>query len=123
MAKKNATIQPTDRGFAVVVNGKVLRDNFPSRALAAMWAARQKIYQGKTPPRRQVEIPPDLENLRVIRRPQAAKIVNKSYRQFRAESDAGLWGARYQIGINTVGHTLGDLKRGMAAREIKATSK
>ena len=120
---KNATIKLTESGtYTVVVGGKVLHEA-RTRALCAMWAARQKIYKGVTPQRREVEIPSDLENLRVIRRPQAAKIVNESYRRFRAESDAGLWGPRYQIGINTVGHTLGDLKRGMAAREIKVTSK
>jgi hypothetical protein len=84
-----------------------------------MWAARQGIYQGKTPRRRKPEIPPDLENFRIVKRPVAAALVGEGYPRFLEESNAGLWGPVYQMGANTFGHQLGDLKARIAARQVR----
>jgi hypothetical protein len=119
-AKKNvATIQPTERGTYVLVVDDNVRHEARTRALCAMYGARQGLYKGRTPRRRPAVIPSDLEDLRVIRNPQAAKIVGEGYPRFLAESKAGLWGPRVQVGVNIFGHYLGDLKRGMAARIVK----
>jgi hypothetical protein len=103
VAKKNGTIQPTDGGFAFVVDGKVLHEA-ASRALCGMWGARAGYYQGVTPRRRKPEIPPDLENFRIVKRRLAAALVGEGYPRFLAESRAGLWGPVYQMGANTFGH-------------------
>jgi hypothetical protein len=116
----NATIQPTDHGtFAVVAGGKVLRDDFPTRALAAMWGTRQGVYQGKHPPRRRPEIPADLADERILKLPLAAKLAGRGYPRFLAEAKAGMWGELYQIGRTSFGVKFGNLKRGMAASVIK----
>jgi hypothetical protein len=78
----------------------------------------QETLSTQAPPRRQVEIPADLEDLRVIKSPLAAKLVGEGYPRFLEESKTGLWGPRIQVGAKTFGHFLGDLKRGMAARAV-----
>jgi hypothetical protein len=50
MSKHNAKIIPSGNGFAVAVDGKIIRDGFTGPGHAAMWAARQGIYQGKAYP-------------------------------------------------------------------------
>jgi hypothetical protein len=119
MPKLNARIISSDGGFAVEVDGEIVRTGFVGRGHAAMWAARKGLYKRETPPRGQVALPSDLEDLRVIKSPQAAKIVGEGYRRFREKSKTGLWGPRVQINGRTFGHFLGDLKRGLASRIIK----
>jgi hypothetical protein len=121
-SKQTATIEPCGNGFAVAVGGEIIRAGFVSRGHASMWASRQHLYERKTPRRRQIELPPDLGDLRIVRSTHAAKIVGSSYPRFLEESRAGLWGPRVQISGNSFGHALGDLKRGLAARTIKDTA-
>ena len=121
MAKKNASIQPTDRGFAVVVGGRVLHEA-RSRALCAMWAARQKIYKGVTPRRAKPTIPAEIEDHSIKPIPLLARMSGDSYRTFLEDAKSGRYGPLYELG-NGFGLNFGNWKRGMAAREIKATSK
>jgi hypothetical protein len=115
-----AAIIPTDDGrFAVVVDGEIVRSGFISRGHGAMWATRQGLYTGKTPRRPKINIPTELEDHRILKRTVAAKLVGEGYPRFLAESNAGLWGPRYQLGARGLGHAFGDLKRGMAARAVK----
>src|SRR5262249_36964129 len=118
MSKQTATIEPCGNGFAVAVGGEIIRAGFVSRGHASMWASRQHLYKRKTPRRRQIELPPDLGDLRIVRSTHAAKIVGASYPRFLEESRAGLWG-RIQISGNSFGRALGDLKRGIAARQVQ----
>jgi len=117
-SKQTATIEPCGNGFAVAMHGEVLR-TFRTKALACMWASRQKIYQRKTPRRQQIALPDDLGDLRVIKSSHAAKIVGASYPRFLEQSKSGLWGPRIQISAISFGHTLGDLKRGIASRQVQ----
>jgi len=119
-----ATIRSSPSGFALVdAGGAVIRDGFRTRALAAMWGTRQKLYTGTTPRRQKIAIPAELEDHRVLKRPVAATLVGEGYPRFLEESNAGLWGPVIRMGANTFGHRLGDLKARMAAREIKTASK
>jgi hypothetical protein len=47
---QNASIISSDGGFAVAVDGEIVRTGFVSRGHAAMWAARKKLYQRKRRP-------------------------------------------------------------------------
>ena len=125
MAKSLSTPQTTIRpsgpdSFAVVgADGATVRDGFKSRGHAAMWAAKQKIYQGKTPPRRQVEIPPALEDESIKKIKLLAEMSGESYPRFLAEAKAGVYGELYQLGKNIFGLKYGNWKRAMAARIVK----
>ena len=116
---KNATIQPTESGtYAVVVNGKVLHES-PTRALAAMWGAKRRVYKSPVPPRRKPEIPDALADEQILKLPLAARLTGRGYPRFLAEAKAGVWGELYQLGKNIFGVKLGNIKRGMAAAQIK----
>jgi hypothetical protein len=117
---KNATIQPTESGtFAVVISGKVLRDNFPTRALAAMWAARQGVYKSPALPRRKPEIPDAPADEQILKLRLAARLTGRGYPRFLNEAKRGVWGELYQVGKNIFGVKLGNIKRGMASAQIK----
>ena len=93
--------------------------DFGVRGHAAMWAARQKIYEGTTPRRRQQEIPPELVDESIKPIPLLAKMSGKGYPRLLAEAKAGLYGELYQLGKNSFGLKFGNWKRGMAARIVK----
>jgi hypothetical protein len=118
--KKRATIQPSDAGFAIINDGEIIRDGFTSRGHAAMWAARQKIYQGKHAPRRKPEIPPELEDESIKKLRLLAAMSGKSYWRFLAEAKSGVYGELYLLGKKTLGLKYGAWKRGMAARQVQA---
>ena len=44
-SKQTATIEACGNGFAVAVGGEIVRTGFVSRGHAAMWAARQRLYE------------------------------------------------------------------------------
>lgn len=113
-----AIIISSDNGFAVAVNGEIVRAGFVSRGHAAMWAARQKIYERKTPSRRPVEIPANLEDEAIKPIPLLAQMSGDSYPTFLADAKAGRYGALYQLG-RRFGLKFGDWKRGMATRVVK----
>lgn len=117
---KNARIIPSDNGFAVVVGRHVFRDGFKDRAVAAMWASRQKsiIYKGITPRRAKPPIPPDLEDESIKPIPLLASMSGDSYRTFLADAKSGRYGELYQL-ANGFGLNFGNWKRGMAARIVK----
>jgi len=116
----HATIeQVSDGSFAVIVDGEIARAGFVGRGHAAMWAARRGFYRANRPSRRETQLPADLEDQRILKSPVAAKLVGKSYGQFLIESRAGKWGPRVQLGTKSFGHSLGDLKRGLMAAQIK----
>jgi hypothetical protein len=116
---KQAKIIPSDDGFAVVVDNRIVRDGFTSRGHAAMWAARQKLYQRIGPPRRRVAIPSEFQDEAIQKIPLLARMSGDSYPTFLADAKAGKYGELYQLGKG-FGLKLGNFKRGMAARVIKA---
>ena len=118
-SKQTATIESCGNGFAVIVAGEIIRDGFVSRGHAAMWAARQRLYQRKTAPRREIALPPDLEDESIKKIPLLAKMSGKSYPTFLAEAKAGAYGELYQLGKNIFGLKFGNWKRGMAAQTVK----
>jgi len=98
-SESKATIVATDGGhFAVVLDGEIIRSGFKSRGHAAMWAARQKIYEGKAQPRHKPEIPADLIDERILKLPLAAKLTGRGYSRFLSEAHAGMWGELYLLG-------------------------
>lgn len=116
----NATIRPTDDGtFAVVVNGKVLRADFPTRASACMWAAKRGVYKSPAPPRRKPEIPDALVDEQILKLPLAARLTGRGYPRFLDEAKRGMWGELYQLGKNIFGVKLGNIKRGLTAAQLK----
>ena len=118
MVKNAATIQSTGRGtYAVVLGGKV-RHEARTRALAAMWAARQKIYQGTTPRRAKPPIPAEIEDYSIKPIPLLAQMSGDSYRTFLADAKAGRYGPLYQL-ANGLGLNFGNWKRGTAARKVQ----
>src|SRR5262249_26247506 len=115
----HATIeQVSDGSFAVIVDGEIARAGFVGRGHATMWAARRGLYRANRA-RPVAKLPADLEDQRILKSPVAAKLVGKSYGQFLIESRAGKWGPRVQLGTKSFGHSLGDLKRGLMAAQIK----
>jgi len=115
-----AVIRRTNDGsFAVIVDDEIVRDGFVSRGHAAMWASRQHLYERKTPRRRQVALPPDLEDESIKKLPLLARMSGKSYPTFLAEAKAGAYGELYQLGKNIFGLKFGNWKRGMAAQTVK----
>jgi hypothetical protein len=115
----NAIIQLTERGtYAVVVRRKVRRDDFPTRAVAAMWAARQGIYKGVTPRRAKPTIPAEIEDHSIKPIPLLARMSGDSYRTFLADAHDGRYGPLYEL-ANGYGLNFGNWKRGMAARVVK----
>ena len=84
-----------------------------------MWAARQKIYTGTTPRRRQPEIPPELEDESIKKIKLLAEMSGESYPRFLAEAKKGKYGELYRLGKKILGLKYGNWKRGMAARVVK----
>jgi hypothetical protein len=119
--KQNARIIPSDNGYAVVVGRHVFRDGFKDRAVAAMWASRQKsiIYKGVTPRRAKPTIPAEIEDESIKKIKLLAEMSGESYPRFLAEAKAGMYGELYQLGKNIFGLKYGNWKRGMAARVVK----
>jgi hypothetical protein len=120
--RPRATIHATDRGtFAVAVDGVVLRDDFKTRALAAMWATRQKIYEGTSPRRTKPIIPPELEDQSIKPTRLLAAMQGESHWRFMIDARAGLYGELYPLGR---GHGLkfGKWKAGRDARAIKVAA-
>jgi len=116
--KQTTTIEPSGDGFAVITDGKTIRDGFVSRGHAAMWAARKGLYQGHTP-RRKPEIPVSLADEQILKLPLAAKLTGRGYPRFLAEAKAGVWGELFQLGKNIFGVKLGNIKRSLTAAQIK----
>jgi hypothetical protein len=118
-SKQNAEIIRCDNGcFAVAVDGEIVRTGFVSKGHGAMWAKRAGLYRAKNPPRRKPEIPDALADEQILKLPLAAKLTGCGYPRFRDEAKHGLWGELYQLGKNTFGLKLGNIKRGMAARQV-----
>ena len=118
LAMPQATIIETSNGFAVSLNGTIVRDGFTSRGHAAMWATRQKIYQGTTPRRAKPTIPAEIEDYSIKPIPLLAAMSGDSYPRFLADAKAGKYGPLYPLGK---GHGLmfGNWKAGMATRVVK----
>jgi hypothetical protein len=115
----NAIIEPTERGtYALKVDRKV-RYEARTRALVAMWGARQGVYKSSVPPRRKPEIPDALADEQILRLPLAAKLTGLGYPRFLDEAKSGKWGELYQVGKNIFGVKLGNIKRGMTPAQIK----
>jgi hypothetical protein len=118
MSKQNAAIIASDNGFAVVVDGEIVRDGFVGKGHAAMWAKRRGIYHRQGPVRRKPEIPANLEDDAIKPIPLLARMSHSGYPKFLAEAKAGLYGELYAVG-NGYGLKYGNWKRGMAARVVK----
>jgi hypothetical protein len=118
--KQQAIIRPSGDGFVVAVNGKVVRGGFATRALACMWAARQKIYARKTPRRVKPPLPPALEDLSIKPTRLLAELDGQAHWRFMLDARAGKYGPLYPCGRGE-GLMFGEWKRGRAARAIKTT--
>jgi len=118
MSKQTAIIVATDNGYAVQVDGVIIRDGFVNQAIAASWASRKGLYKGRTR-RRKTEIPEALEGEQIVRLPLGSRITGVGYPRFLDECKRGLWGELYQIGKKTFGLKLGNIRRGMAARAVQ----
>jgi hypothetical protein len=118
MSKQNAEIIPCDDGFAVAVAGEIVRAGFVSRGHAAMWAARQRIYRGKTPRRAKPTIPPELEDQSIKSTRLLAAMIGQSHYRFMIDARAGKYGPLYRFGRGE-GLMFGNWKRAMAARIVK----
>jgi hypothetical protein len=69
-----ATIERLNNGaFAVIgANREIIRGDFKSKQMACMRATRKGFYKPQTPRRRQIDLPPDLGDLRVVKCTHAA---------------------------------------------------
>jgi hypothetical protein len=118
MTSKQATIVPSDNGFAVVVDGNVVRAGFTSRGMAAMWAARQKLYRGTTRRHAKPVIPPALEDQSIKPTRLLAAMTGESHWRFMVEARRGTYGPLFRLGSKGYGLGYGNWKRGLAARAI-----
>ena len=118
-----ATISPTERGtFAVAIDGEIIRNDFKTRALAAMWATRQKIYRGTSGPLTKPTIPPALEDESIKPVRLLAAMSGQSYPRFMIDARAGKYGPLYPFGNKSHGLKFGLWKAGRDTRVIKVAA-
>jgi len=121
MPAKQASIIASDNGFAVSLDGVIIRDGFVSPGHASMWAKRQKIYESKSPPRRKPQIPPELENHAIKPTRLLAAMSGQSHRHFMVDARAGRYGELYSLGRGR-GLKFGAWKAGRDTRAIKVAA-
>jgi hypothetical protein len=123
MPTKQASIIASGDGYAVSLDGKIVRDGFKNSGHASMWAARQGIYERVTPRRnaKPDNIPEPLMDERWLAVPVIADLQNRPYQCVLPEVRAGIWGKPIKVG----GHyhvRCGDYRQKVAEREVKITA-